>query len=351
MNILFVNSTYKWGGVKTWSIDMAESLRRHGHKTWIIGRPGPFVAKAERLGIPAIAHSFGFDFNPLSIAFFWKFLRRNKIDVLICNISKELRTAAVAARLLEIPVVHRLGAPQDVVDRFETRATQRLIRPHLLTCSDFVLRNLKKNVPIFNDCDFAAIFPGTRPSLSPFSNHAPRTIIATSQLNSDKGHPHLLEALAALKGSGDAFRCFIVGTGSDEQALKELSRSLGLESEVEWTGFVTNVQAELARADIFVLPTRCEPLGIALEEAMANGLVPVARNIGGPTEIWPPDMRELLIEPQSNGAGFEKVLARLLDLTDAELLAKKRAVHAHAIATFSLDTQAQKFVSWLERFV
>ncbi|WP_286181666.1 glycosyltransferase [Desulfovibrio sp. Huiquan2017] len=351
MNILFVNSTRKWGGVKTWCIDMAESLIRQGHKTWIIGRPGPFVDKAARLGIPATGHSFGFDLNPVSIAFFLRFLSRNKIDVVICNISKELRTAGIAAKMLGIPVVHRLGAPGDVENEFKTRATQRLLGAHLLACSDFVLKHLKRSVPIFQEYDFTAIFPGTRPNPhAPSHNHVPRTIIATSQLNKDKGHPHLLKALAALKNRGYEFRCIIVGTGKDEARLKGLCRSLGLTDAVEWTGFVTDVQAELAKADIFVLPTFCEPLGIALEEAMAHGLIPVARNIGGPTEIWPPDMRELLIPPKSNEAGFEKTLAQLLDLPDDELFAMKLAVRDHAAATFSLDTQARKFLAWLEPF-
>lgn len=351
MNILFVNSTRKWGGVKTWCLDMAESLIRQGHKACIVGRPGPFVEKAKLLGIPAMAHSFGFDFNPLSMAFFLKFLSRNKIDVVVCNISKELRTAGVVAKILGIPVVHHLGAPNDVVNRFKTRATQRLIGAHLIACSVFVLERLKKSVPVFNEYDFTAIFPGTR--LNPFvpsSNHVPRTIIATSQLNKDKGHPHLLEALAALKKRGFRFQCIIVGTGKHAGELKELCRSLGLDNEVEWTGFVTDVQSELARADIFVLPTYCEPLGIALEEAMANGLVPVARDRGGPPEIWPPDMRHLLIEPQSNSAGFEQALALLLNLPEAELLAMKRAVYAHASATFELDAQARKFFAWIENF-
>lgn len=351
MNILFANSTRKWGGVKTWCLDMAESLARQGHGTWIVGRPGPFVEKAAQLGIPAAAHSFGFDLNPLSVAFFLRFLVRNRIDVLVCNISKDLRTAGVAARLLGIPVVQHLGAPGDVADSVKTRATQRLLGAHLVTCSRFVLERLIASVPIFADCDFTAIFPGTRLNPhAPSGNHAVRTIIATSQLNPDKGHAHLLEALAALKGRGYGFRCIIVGTGRDEDALKARSRSLGLEDRVEWTGFVTDVQAQLARADIFVLPTLCEPLGIALEEAMANGLVPVARNIGGPPEIWPPDLRDLLVEPKSDAAGFEAALARLLDASDEALLAMKQAVYAHAAATFSQDAQALKFLHWLETF-
>lgn len=352
MHILFVNSTRKWGGVKTWSINMAQSLRALGHKASIVGRPGPFVDKAKTFGIPTEAHGFGCDFNPVSLIFFAKLFLKNRPDVVVCNISKDLRTAGIVARLMGIPLIHRLGAPGDVTDSLKTRLTQRLLKPHLLACSDYVRRRLLESVPVFQNYEFTAIFPGTRVTPKPPSKvGTPRTIIATSQLNADKQHIHLLEALAALKKNEYEFRSIIVGTGTEEQQLKKACSKLGLDDWVEWTGFVTDVQAQLAKADIFVLPTPCEPLGIALEEAMANGLVPVARNVGGPTEIWHPDRTNLLIPPQSNAQGFHDALASLLDMSDRALLDLKREFHTHAGKTFSQEGQAEQFLAWLKSLI
>ncbi|MGE4421169.1 MAG: glycosyltransferase [Pseudodesulfovibrio sp.] len=352
MNILFVNSTRGWGGVKTWSIDMARALAGLGHETALVGRPGPFVDKTRKLGIKAEAHDFGFDFNPASIAFFLKLYRELETDVVICNISKGLRTAGAAARLAGIPIVHRLGSPGDVSNRLKTRLTQRLLRPGLIACSEYVRQKLLVSVPVYRDYPFEAIFPGaTINPVPPGSVNTPRVIIATSQLNPDKNHIHLLEALAALMRDGYDFRCIIAGTGRDEAMLKQSCGDMGLNGRVEWTGFITDVAAQLRRADIFVLPTGCEPLGIALEEAMANGLVPVSRNIGGPTEIWHPGHTDLLVDPEGGGPEFRDVLARLLDMPDNDLLALKREFHAHAGRTFSLDGQAKHLAAWLERFI
>ncbi|NDV28733.1 glycosyltransferase [Desulfovibrio sp. JC010] len=352
MNILFVNSTRKWGGVKTWCIDMSTKLAEKGHNTWIIGRPGPFTEKAEQLGVLGSAHTFGPDFNPKSIYFFIKFMKKHDIDVVICNISKGLRTAGVAARLLGIPVVHRLGAPRDVVNSFKTNTMQLFLNANLLCCSEFVRSYLLESVPLYKRYNFKAIHPGTRINQVPPSTvNTPRTIIATSQLIESKGHDQLLVALAALKKRNYQFKCIIVGTGGEEKRLKELCTNLDLDGQVEWTGFVTDVQSKLNMADIFVLPTFCEPLGIALEEAMANGLVSVARNTGGPTEIWPDKLKHLLIDPESNAKGFEQALADLLDLSDEELLQMKQDFREHATTTFSLDLQADKFISWMEKFV
>jgi len=352
MNVVFVNSTRKWGGVKTWSLDMAECLIDKGHGAWIIGRPGPFVDKAKKLGIPAQAHSFGFDMNPVSVLFFYRFLKSVRADVLIANISKDLRTAGIAAKMLGIPVVHRLGAPGDIVNSAKTRLTQRFFSSHIMACSDFVRNRLTKSIPLLGEYDFVTIHPGTRVDADlDMHVNRPKVIIATSQLNEDKRHVDLLEALARLKARGIDFRCIIAGTGRIEDMLKARCTELGLDDCVEWTGFVTNIQDHLKRADIFVLPTRSEPLGISLEEAMAQGLIPIARRAGGVPEIWPAAVQDMLVEPSDAVNGFEHALESLITMDDEAFLAKRREVHRHAMASFERRGQADKFIAWLQKFI
>lgn len=352
MNITFVNSIRFWGGVMTWCVDMADKLQEQGHYTSLVVRLDPAVEKARSLGIHAEKYSFGCDFNPAAITHFLKFFLQNKTEVMVGNISKELRTAGVAARMLGIPIVHRIGSPKDIINRPKTRWTQRLLNPHVLTCSQFVADGLIRHIPFYENYDVKAIHPGTHPAENPpQAVNRPRTIIATSRLDVEKGYPDLLQALAALKKRDFDFRCVIVGTGRSAEDLQRQSSELGLDDVVRFTGFVTDVQEQLHKADIFVLPTYCEALGIALEEAMANGLVPVARNAGGPREIWPPTMRERLVDPQNAAKGFEDTLVDLLQKSDEKLLALKREAYDHARTTFSLDGQARKLVQWMQEFV
>ncbi|WP_243544318.1 glycosyltransferase [Pseudodesulfovibrio tunisiensis] len=346
MNIAFVNSTHKWGGVKTWCLDMGKAMRNQGHEIWIYGRPGPFVDKAEELGLHAQAVSFGPDLHPGLIFRFFREFRRNRIDLVVVNISKDLRSAGIAARLLDIPMVQHLGAPGDVANRFKTRITQRLLAPKLMACSEFVRHQLKNAVPLFASCDFKAIHPGVEIGAAPHPPGNPRTIIATTQLEKNRGHEDLLNALALAKNAGLSFHCIIAGTGNYETTLQKKADLLGLTKEMEWTGFVSNIRSLLKRADLFVLPTYVEGLGIALEEAMAEGLVPIARRAGGPPEIWPETMPHLLVNPTPGPEGILAALEHLLALPDDELMHLKQQAQSKARQAFPIDRQARIFLEW-----
>ena len=93
----------------------------------------------------------------------------------------------------------------------------------------------------------------------------------------------------------------------------------------------------------FVLPSFEEPLGIALEETMGYGLVPVARKSGGVPEIWPLNYEEFLVNPEPGHHYIQKALEKILSFNDQELLITKQKVQIHASKTFHVDVQAKKF--------
>lgn len=50
VNICFVNSTRKWGGVKSWTLDVAKGLAELGHNIVLLGRLG-LIDKARVSGL------------------------------------------------------------------------------------------------------------------------------------------------------------------------------------------------------------------------------------------------------------------------------------------------------------
>ncbi len=103
-----------------------------------------------------------------------------------------------------------------------------------------------------------------------------------------KGTEVLLDALARLRRAGHDVRLRAVGpfeTAEYERLLKERARRLELEDAVDWIGFTQDVNAELARLDLFVLPSLFgEGLPMVVLEAMAAGAPVVATRVEGVPE-------------------------------------------------------------------
>jgi glycosyltransferase involved in cell wall biosynthesis len=74
-----------------------------------------------------------------------------------------------------------------------------------------------------------------------------------------------------------------VGSLLDE--LKQISTSLGLENSVSWLGHVRDVDNFFSTLDFFVLSSNYEGFGLALLEAMEQGVPIVARNVSAIPEV------------------------------------------------------------------
>jgi glycosyltransferase involved in cell wall biosynthesis len=121
------------------------------------------------------------------------------------------------------------------------------------------------------------------------------------RLESVKGCDVLLVAFSRILRNYPSARLIMVGDGTLRNELTRLSKSLGLENSVEFTGFVPfpEIPSYLSRFSILVLPSRSEGMPNALLQAMAAGLPVVATRVGGIPEIVEDHVEGLLVEPNS----------------------------------------------------
>lgn len=348
MNIAFVNSTKKWGGVKTWILDFAEQFRLRGHNVFVWGRQPVFVEKAKRKAGHGELATFGPDFNPLAVYRFMRDFKRNDIKAVFVNVGKDLTTAGVAARLLGIPVLQQIGLPGDIAHRAKTEFLHKWIKP-LFYCS---CRNIRDGfleaLPYVDKERTKVILTAKECSSHPLKVNRPLRFVCSSQLNSDKGHADVLNALARVEGD---FECRILGTGTIEKELKELANSLGLADKVKWLGFSEDVLGELRNCDVFFLASYSEGLPNTLQEAMAEGLIPIARDVGGVNEVWPPELNEYFLPFQSGPDEFTKAVESLMGLPDERLLELKEHSRNACRQHFDLHVMADEFEAWVTRVV
>jgi len=164
---------------------------------------------------------------------------------------------------------------------------------------------------------------------------------AVGALEKRKGHAMLLDALIVLRRSSGRFRCFIAGAGSEREALAAQIRELGLQDRASLIGSVEDPRQLLSALDVFVFPSIKEGLGVALMEAMACGVAPVASRIGGIPEVIEHGRSGLLVEP-----GNPLEIARALEplMTSAALrreigaMARKQIVESFSTAAMAAQT-------------
>ncbi len=356
MRLAFFNSAKSWGGVKTWTLEFAAALQALVHHVHIFGRPGPFVERASTLGLPTHTVSFGPDFNPVTIGRFVSFFKTQHIDAVLVNVGRDIRTAGVAAALCSIPTVHRIGLPRDMRRHWKVRAVHHLVRPHYLCPCAYIRTGLLQALPFIHPKDSTVLLsaknPMPTPPVRPADNtHKPLIFATTSQLNHDKGHDSLIHALAAMRDKGYLFHWHVAGTGHKELELKALAASLGLESHITWHGFTQNVAAVLAQAQVFVLPSLSEGLPNTLLEAMAHGLVPVARNIGGINEVWPQEAPNLLLPDTGFAPALEAALDFLLTADPFHIHQLRFAAWQKCHDSFSMQIQAPKLEAFFQKLI
>jgi glycosyltransferase involved in cell wall biosynthesis len=145
----------------------------------------------------------------------------------------------------------------------------------------------------------------------------PTGMVAAGRMFPSKGFDVLLRAQAQSRSKP---HLTLIGDGPEREALGRLARSLGLNGEVRFGGQQDRVDvlAEMAAADLVVIPSRQETFGLVALEAMALGKPIVASRVGGLPEVLE-GADALLVEPDDPtelAAAIESARARLRSAPD-----------------------------------
>jgi len=108
------------------------------------------------------------------------------------------------------------------------------------------------------------------------------TVGICARLEKCKDHESFLRAARILSRRSDRYRFMIVGAGSLEDKLKELSRILGISDRVIFCGFCSDVTEVFNSFDLNVnCSIGTETSSLALSEGMSIGLPAVVSSYGG----------------------------------------------------------------------
>ena len=112
-------------------------------------------------------------------------------------------------------------------------------------------------------------------------------IFAFGRLDTHKGFDLLIKAFSSVIKSFPGLSLSIAGTGPAKESLNRLATELQVDKYINWLGHLSQdtIAEYCLKASLIVIPSRREPFGISVLEALASGRPVVATNVGGIPEI------------------------------------------------------------------
>jgi glycosyltransferase involved in cell wall biosynthesis len=332
LNILQTCFSPSWGGLEIQALELSRRLLRRGHRVLLSCLPStPLAREAERSGVPLLLHNVRGYVHPFVIARLASELRRNEIEMIHCQHSRDIATVVPATLLSggrrHVLLSKRVGSAITKKDFFH-RLTHRHIS-RVLAISEAIHANVLATLPVDPerivtlhdavDTDEFSPRPGDRPAIKSSFGFSKDSLLVgfVGRFSPGKGHEELLQAAASLKPDFPEVRYLVVGEASfGEEAyagrIRQLALTLGVADVVKFAGFRKDIPQVMQAFDLFAFPSHAESFGVVLIEAMAVGLPAVSTNCDGVLDIMVEGETGLMVPPK-NANELARALRILLE--------------------------------------
>jgi L-malate glycosyltransferase len=365
IRLLKVVTNYGSGGTEKQVMNLVRQMdmSRFDLQFGCLKKWGIYVDALEQQNIPISEFRIGKLYQPTTFRQqfrFAQFLRQQNIQIVHSYNFYSNVFAVPAAKMAGVPVVLAsirdqgvyLSEAQKRVQKWACRFADRVlvnadsIRDWLIGQGYQASRIVViKNGIDLSQYDGSRVNPTLRDELG-IPASAP-IVVMLSRLNPQKGVDDFIKAAALIKRRHPDTYFLIVGEKLDfrndvfstdaayHRELGMLTRDLGMQDRIIFTGHRTDIPELLAETTVSVLPSYSEGLSNTLLESMAAGVPIVTTNVGGNAELVKEGITGFLVKPQAPGM-LAEAIGRLLD--DPKM-AKRFGEQARSVAfqNFSME--------------
>jgi glycosyltransferase involved in cell wall biosynthesis len=361
VRILFLANHLNVGGISSYLLTLAGGLKQKGHQLYLASAGGDLEDRFIRAGIILLRAPLKTK-NEISLKIFFSFwklkkaMREYEIDL----IHSHSRTTQVLGSLLgyfsakpHIFTCHGFFKPklprricgcwgQKVI------AISQQVKEHLV--SDFKLNPDKISV-IHNGIDTKEFGDNSAriDARKKFGVSEGFLLGMIARLSDVKGHKYLIQAMPEILKIFPEAKLLIVGQGRLEPVLTRQVQDLGLKEKVIFVPEAKQTKEILAALDVFVMPSLQEGLGLALMEAMAQGLAVVGSSVGGIKTLIQDKRNGLLVAPSDPVALSQAIIKLLSDSGLRHSLGEE--ARKFIIANFSQEEMVDKTEILYRQFV
>ena len=356
MRVLHLRKSGGFYGVERMLVELGpENGAQAEHVVGVImddaGASRDFAERAAASGIPVVDFEAKGRFSPALVKNLRSWLRREPVDVVHCHGWKAdlagwlARALGLGRRVPFVGTIH--GWHGAVQGDARVRVSEWLDAQVLRRGFDFVIANSSATLAEAEAMGFAperlrVIHYGIAPldwSVSRIATERmqirkklglgeeTQLVICVGRLSPEKGHRFAIEALRELvQQRGLDVVLMILGHGPEHERLEALARSCGVSERVRLLGFTREVDAHLAAADLFLLPSLQEEFGQVTLEAYRLALPVAAARSWGIPDVVEDGVSGLLFEPGSAIA----IAAALRELLASPTRARNLGQGGHA---------------------
>jgi glycosyltransferase involved in cell wall biosynthesis len=277
-------------------------------------KPGQFLEARKNRHVPVWECRMHCRLDLRPVRFLVRLIREHRYDLIHAHTPRALLVASAAAALARVPLVYHIHSPAaaDTTSRLRNMVNALFERTSLATADHLIAvsRSLRER---YLRLGFArdritvvsnGVPCGTRFPIRPFSPGEPVVFGIAALFRPRKGLEILLRSTADLLAAGYRLRLRAVGqfeTAEYERQIKTLATKLAINDAIDWTGFSSSIEGELAQIDCLVLPSLFgEGLPMVVLEAMACGRPVIATDVEGTPEAIHHGENGLLAKPNDS---------------------------------------------------
>ncbi len=208
----------------------------------------------------------------------------------------------LASELSGVPFSFTLHGPGIFFEANTWRLDAKISKAAFVACISYFCRSQAAIFAEPDDVDKLHIIHCgvSTEALTPVSHDGVGTeVIFVARLAELKGVSDLLRAVNTLVDAHPQLHLTIVGDGPERQRFEKLSKKLGLQKHVTFTGYLsqTEVADRLKRSHTLVLPSYAEGVPVSLMEALASQVPVIATQVGGVSELVEDGTNGFIVRP------------------------------------------------------
>ncbi|NLF79815.1 MAG: polysaccharide pyruvyl transferase CsaB [Clostridia bacterium] len=284
------------GGAKTHIISLGQELAREHAFRLVSFRRGPFAEEAREAGLQVDDVENAWNL-PACLRVALRAVDEFRPELIHCHGAKANIMGVIVSRLRHIPVcttVHSdptrdyMGAPfkQALFGSINSWALKRM-NYYMAVAGGMEQSLIRRGVNpqqifvVYNGLDFSEATDQYRDK----PPDEPIVVGIAARLTPIKNIPLLLRAFAKAAARNPLLRLRIAGSGEDEQELRRLAGSLGIDDCAAFVGWVSDMPGFFRGVDINVLTSLSETFPYSLLEGAYEHCAAVASSVGGIPEL------------------------------------------------------------------